>query len=299
MFKAPPNIRRSSFNRLCYTYKNVVEDMIAEKDIRRITARDIQAYLNRLYALMEISNSDKRKRFYLVQSCLTQAVLSGDVTTNPCASVKFRNQPTAMAETKAFTPVEQELLVAGLTQQNGGKPRYRMGWAFVLILETGMRIGEAMALEWQDVIQTSKGAFLNIDKNLSRDGCKPLLEPSPKTEAGKRRIPLNAHAVEAIRELRAVAVEGCPYIMGSRSGGYLLYRNMLTVFQNVCRDAGVPVYGIHALRHSFATNCYNRGVEVKILSKLLGHASTAITYDTYIHLFEDQYVDAMLSAVGM
>lgn len=299
-YKAPPNVRVSTYNRLCYTYKNVIKDGLANEDIRDISATDIQLYLNRLYAMADVGSSVKKKRYHLINACLTQAVLCGDIPSNPCACVKFRNQPTRNEEqVKVFTPSEQKLLVAGLTEERKGRPRYRMGWAFVLILETGMRIGEAMALEWDDIIRTPRGTFLNINKNLSRDGCRPLLEPSPKTEAGKRKIPLNALAMEAITQLRAVAVTGCPYIMGSKTGGYLSYRNMLTIFHNVCRDAGVPVLGIHSLRHTFATNCYNRKVDVKTLSKLLGHANTAITQDIYIHLFEEQFVDAMLRAVGM
>ncbi len=56
--------------------------------------------------------------------------------------------------------------------------------------------------------------------------------------------------------------------------------------------------GLHALRHSFASNLYARGVEVKILSKLLGHASVEITYNRYIHFFEEEIEDTLRQAVG-
>lgn len=55
---------------------------------------------------------------------------------------------------------------------------------------------------------------------------------------------------------------------------------------------------IHALRHSLASNLYARGVEIKVISKLLDHASTQITYDRYVHIFEGEIDDTLRQAVG-
>ena len=77
------------------------------------------------------------------------------------------------------------------------------------------------------------------------------------------------------------------------------YRNLLDLFQKICVRVGVSVLGIHALRHTFASNCYKRGVKVKVLSKMLGHANTSITYNTYIHMFDDELQDEMIQAVGI
>jgi site-specific recombinase XerD len=56
----------------------------------------------------------------------------------------------------------------------------------------------------------------------------------------------------------------------------------------VLKNAGIKErYGIHALRHTFASMLFSKGVDVKIVSKLLGHSSVKITYDTYVHLFEN------------
>ena len=58
-------------------------------------------------------------------------------------------------------------------------------------------------------------------------------------------------------------------------------------FRNIVRNADITEAGIHSLRHTFATELYRKGVEVKIISKILGHSSVKITYDTYIHVWED------------
>jgi integrase/recombinase XerD len=64
-----------------------------------------------------------------------------------------------------------------------------------------------------------------------------------------------------------------------------------------CEAANVGHRGIHARRHSFASNLYARGVEVKIISKLLGHANVEITYNRYINFLEGDIDDTLRQAV--
>lgn len=52
------------------------------------------------------------------------------------------------------------------------------------------------------------------------------------------------------------------------------------------KNAGIRKCGIHTLRHTFAGMLFHKGVDVKIVSKLLGHSTVKITYDIYVHLFD-------------
>ena len=63
----------------------------------------------------------------------------------------------------------------------------------------------------------------------------------------------------------------------TQTGKHLSYRKLLATMEKSCEAAGVEHQGLHALRHSFASNLYARSVEVKVISKLLGHASVEIT----------------------
>lgn len=56
--------------------------------------------------------------------------------------------------------------------------------------------------------------------------------------------------------------------------------------------------GEHVFRHTFATNCYHKGIDVKILSRLLGHADVNITYNLYIHLYGDGFDEMHDALVG-
>jgi site-specific recombinase XerD len=103
--------------------------------------------------------------------------------------------------------------------------------------------------------------------------------------------------MEAVHQLKAQAVPGCLYVFATQTGRHLSYRNLLATMETACEVAGVEHRGLHALRHSFASNLYARGVEVKIISKLLGHASVEITYNRYIHFFEGEIDDTLRQAV--
>ena len=66
--------------------------------------------------------------------------------------------------------------------------------------------------------------------------------------------------------------------------------------RKACEEAGIEFRGEHVFRHTFATNCYHKGIDVKILSRLLGHADVNITYNLYIHLYGDGF-DEIYSAL--
>ncbi len=112
---------------------------------------------------------------------------------------------------------------------------------------------------------------------------KNIIQRTTKTASGKRVIPLNSRAVDAIQHLKAQQVAGCHCVLATLTGKNLSYRNLLATMEKACEAAGVEHRGLHALRHSFASNLYACGVEIKVISKLLGHASTQITYDRYVH----------------
>ena len=183
-------------------------------------------------------------------------------------------------------------LVTAFTEETNGRLRFRYGWGAVLILETGLRAGEALALEWGDIDEDKR--TLKVTKNMVRVDGKNTVQRTTKTESGRRTIPLNSRALEAVQHLKKQAVPGCPFVFATQTGKYLSYSNLLATMEKACETAGVEHWGLHALRHSFASNLYARGVEVKIISKLLGHASVEITYNRYIHFFEGEIDDTLL-----
>ena len=287
-------IRPSSYERYQFCLQLLCKDELAQMDIRAIRLEDIQEYVNRLEAM---SASTIKKQKLLLSQVLEHAMLAALIQRNPVQGVQM---PPMTHNTKVVFPYEkdeQEKLVAAFTEEKNDRLRLRYGWGCVLILETGLRAGEALALEWGDIDEEKR--ILKVNKNMVRVDGKNLVQRATKTASGKRTIPLNSRAVEAIQHLKAQQVAGCPYVFATQTGKYLSYRNLLATMESACEAAGVEHRGLHALRHSFASNLYARGVEVKIISKLLGHASVEITYNRYIHFFEGEIDDTLRQAVGL
>ena len=64
--------------------------------------------------------------------------------------------------------------------------------------------------------------------------------------------------------------------------------------KRICKRAGLEYYGLHSLRHTFASRCFQKGVPVEIVSKILGHSSPMITTKVYIHIMPHMKKDAVL-----
>ena len=286
-------IRPSSYERYQFCLQLLCKDELAHMDIRVIRLENVQMYINRLDAM---SASTVKKQKLLLSQVFEHAVLTDVIQRNPVQGVR---RPPASHDTRGVFPYEkneQEKLVTAFTEENNGRLRLRYGWGCVLILETGLRAGEALALEWGDIDEEKR--TLKVTKNMVRVDGKNLVQRTTKTESGRRTIPLNGRAMEAVQHLKAQQVPGCPYVFATQTGKHLSYRNLLATMETACEAAGVEHRGLHALRHSFASNLYARGVEIKVISKLLGHASTQITYDRYVHLFEGDLDDTLRQAVG-
>ena len=176
-----------------------------------------------------------------------------------------------------------------------GKPLYKYGPAYTLILNTGLRMGEALSLCWDDVdlenhtITVAKNSVMTKRRDSDGNkigGYKLQTQNSTKTSNGNRVIPINRSAEEALLALKSG--NDTPYVIVNNNGKPVLPSNFERSFHTVLMKARIDGnYGIHTLRHTFAIMLFAKGVDVKIVSRLLGHSTVKITYDIYVHLFEE------------
>ena len=106
--------------------------------------------------------------------------------------------------------------------------------------------------------------------------------------------PITPKAIQILQDL-AEDAEG-EWVFVNHDGERLSYEALRYQTRLLCKSVAVPYRGEHVFRHTFATNCYHRGVDVNILSRLLGHADTNITYNIYVHLYGDGF-DEMYEAL--
>lgn len=179
--------------------------------------------------------------------------------------------------------------------------RYRVIVALSVL--TGIRQGEALGLVWGDV--DVKTGVIRISRQLDRH--QRLVEP--KTAAAKREIPippslgrmLSAHKAKAFEQGRAKAID---FVFTSPSGRPMHYGAIVRQgLAKAIKAAGLPHLSWHDLRHVAASSLISQGVSVAYLSRVLGHASPAITLSTYAHEFaraehDDRTREQMEQAFG-
>jgi integrase len=145
---------------------------------------------------------------------------------------------------------------------------------YVLAVTRGMRSGEILGLQWQDV--DLDAGTLQVRRTVFNGAVS-----TPKTSRSNRGIRLPEIAVEAlIRHPR-----NSEWVFSSKHGTSLSVHNLHNrSWKPLLRDAGLPNIRFHDLRHTCATLLLSKGVHPKLVQELLGHSSIEITLDTYSHV---------------
>ena len=277
-------VKQSTFDRLETSVAALEGYSIASMSIGEITSTHIQKYVNELteqgYALTTI-----KKQMRIVTAPLKQAAALHLIPTNPAVGIVLPSRCNVRKESKAveaYTPEEQAALMAIL--QTHGRKAYDV---IALILETGLRAGEALALRWKDVHIEQKRLYVRSTVVRLANKKQSFVQDSAKSESSRRTIPLTPKALEILKRL--FDVRKSEWAFDDGSGEHLSYEALRWGTRKACEAAGVEYRGEHVFRHTFATNCYHKGIDVKILSKLLGHADVNITYNIYVHLYGDGF----------
>jgi integrase len=247
-----------------------------------------------------LSAATVRKMHSVLRKALMQAVLDGLIPRNVCEAVK-----PPKVERKEIKPLDREQANALLEVASGD----RLEALYVLAIHTGMREGELLGLKWEDV--DLKAGVLRLRHALVREGGKVTLGDL-KTPKSRRSVRLTYAATEALRSHLERQVEEMER-MGSlyQPGGLVFATERGTLinpsnlrnrsFKPLLKRASMPDICFHDLRHTCATLLLSQGTHPKLVQELLGHATIAMTLDTYSHFLPsmgDQTVRAMESALS-
>ena len=192
-------------------------------------------------------------------------------------------------EMRALTPPEIQTLL------DAARPTDLYDVVFVA-LGTGLRLGELLALKWQD-LDTEHGS-LQIVRSLQYLAGRGLMFTPTKTHRSNRAIALSPETITVLGGLRKRQVEsrlalGPAYdsavdlIFCDPAGAPLAPYEISRRFLNLAKSAELVPLRFHDLRHSFATCLLRAGVHVKLVSQALGHSGTQLTLDTYSHVQPD------------
>lgn len=281
------SVKALTYDRLITAHRLLGKDVIATFPVNEIDCDAIQRYLGRLVC-DGYSMSTIKKQFNLLTAYWKHGMSRGMIEKPVYLGVRLPSESsvdTEHEEIQTYSPEEQKALLRELMKLE--KPQYGV---IVLMLEAGLRVGEALALRWEDVLWSPRA--IKIRRTLVRMSTErgvTYVQNSPKSKTSRRTIPLSGRAMEVLQKLRDNGGADIGYIFARKDDTSLPYSYSSVEFhiKRLCKSLVISYKGMHAFRHTFATNCYERGCDVKILSKLLGHADVSITYNIYIHLYGD------------
>lgn len=257
---AEPRLASQSMSAYKPSLRSALEEF-GPLPIKDITPKDIARYMRNL-AAQDYSQKTISNRRIVINKIFNHAILEGDIQYNPCTAIPL---PKGL-------PKEQRS-AASLSDEEKIKSSDHP-WLFPLIaIYSGLRKGEILALEWTDI--DFDNDIIYVTKSVAHNGVNPYIK-TPKTEAGKRLVPLLLPLKE--RLLKEKRKHG--YIISLTGESPLTKSAFDGIYERYQKDVGITATA-HQLRHSFATVAIENGVDIKSVSEILGHKQISTTLDIY------------------
>lgn len=270
-----------------FNYKKHIKPKIGEKEIKKVNPLICQKVLNDM-SDSGMKNGTENIVKAIMSNMFEYAVQNDVISKNPCkkaVKVSGKDQgdrlPMSLTEQKKF-----------INLITGGKYEY----IFRFVLQTGLRVGEALALKWSDI--DFENNILTICRSLNEDKSKKeWIFEKTKSKAGERSVPLTK---EASRILRLVKKKQKGYAVNIVYGD-LVFRNpegecitryrLSSRLNYICKLNGMRVISMHILRHTFATRCIEAGMNPKALQSIMGHETISTTLDLYVKVNNEYKIE--------
>lgn len=291
------SVRPNTKREYVHIYKKNISPYIGTSGINSLVKSDIQR-------LIDTAHDDgyqyerQNKIKVILKDMLQRAVEDHMIINNPVSGIKLRTEKKVNA--KALTIEEQTVFFEfckNTFYEN----------LFNVAVNTGLRPGELFALTFDDV--DLENGYIDVNKTLVYqkyldDDCKTFHIEPPKTKQSYRKVPMNSVCKEyMIRQidLKKVVSKKRPkqqndFLFVTRFNtpiNSVVYAEAIRAVIrqiNLMRSLGDQFddFSGHTFRHTFATRCFENGVDPKVVQKYLGHASLKMTMDLYTHVTEDK-----------
>ena len=260
---------------------------IGNVPLKKLKPMHIQKIINELVE-QELSASAIKKSYEIMKSCLNQAVAERLIEYNPALAVQIPKR-TDKRKIEILSRSEMGKVFHALRKLKNNKrntsQRHDMILFFRILLYTGIRVSEALALTWANYNEKDNIFYIEGSKDIDSQTIN-----QPKTEAGTRHVPLFSEKTKALLiqyKGQQGKIKKTDFIFSNKHGGAMNYQRAFLTWQKACQMAGIKK-GIHSLRHtciSYLLTYYE--LPVATVSQIAGHTSPAITLSIYTHAIQE------------
>ena len=286
-----PTAKIRTYNRYSEIVRQHLIPKLGESEMEKITPIVLQHFITELLQTGNLrtgkglSANSVSSIINVMQSSLRTAYQLG--YTKEYSADKIRRPKIQEKAVSCFSIQEQKKIEQAVLTSKKEKM-----FGILLCLYTGLRIGELLALKWED-LDLQKG-LLTVSRSChdgkGKDGHYIRIEDTPKTFSSRRVIPLPKQILPLIREAKK---KSCSEYVVSKDGKPVSVRSYQRTFDLLQRKIKIPHRGFHSLRHTFATRALECGMDVKTLSEILGHKSPTVTLNRYVHSLMEHKQDMM------
>lgn len=269
-------------------YKSICELHLI-KDLGEYELEELKPNVLQDFLLKKIDGNYSTNTIKGIVSVLKQAlrlaITLEFVDKEYCSDLKMSSSEEK--EISVFTKKEQQVIESFCLNH---KKRNYIG--IVICLYTGIRLGELLALTWDDIDFNSNLLTINKTSYSAKvDGKTQIIVDKPKTKKSNRVIPIPNQLVKLLRVIKKES--NSKYVITTRNSGMVGNRSYQRTFKFILKKANVPYRNFHSLRHTFATNAIELGMDVKTLAEILGHTNAMITLNRYSHSLLNYKIEMM------
>lgn len=272
-----------------YNYKCTLKNHILPV-LGNIKLKDLStAKMTEFFKSLPLNTAASRKVYITLSSIFTCGVKQGFIIKNPCQNAIL---PKSEKKEKPFINTEQAKQLLNMLSEYS-----QFNTIIKLLLYSGMRAGECLALRWEDI--DFENNIIRIVHTLTYTDRKTFLSV-PKTKNSKRLIKispemsdcLKTHRAEKIKEILQLGelYEHPEMVFTAPLGKYVDRSALNMQLKKFVKDTSFPFLTLHGLRHCNATLLINSGIPIKVVSEHLGHCDIGVTANIYAHVLEESKI---------
>ncbi len=302
------SLKSSTRQNYIYLYNRFIKDDLGSKKISEIQYTDIRKAYCRLLDDKNISFGTLKILHTGINAVLNAAVINREIESNPAGQVmrNLRKEYNTVPRRRRALTSEERAVLLDFMETNIDYIRWKPLFEFLLM--TGCRIGEALALAWDDYDSSKK--ILYIRKTLSYrksdDGHYGIEVTAPKTEAGNRIIPVCDRLALLLSNLQMQGIKAT-YIFHTKDGHHILpsavNRILRVIIDNYntsdYRDERnlpkLPNISSHIFRHTFCRKLCEADINMKVIQTIMGHSDIRITMNIYAEVSEQKLTESFLA----